>query len=65
MQNFFEEWFLAQFGQNKKGLLKQDENGGYVDETVLPMWIGFNARHELTGYITQIQNQTNCENLGG
>lgn len=45
MERVFEEWFLMQFGDDKKGMLKSDksEKGGYIDETVNALWIGFNA----------------------
>jgi hypothetical protein len=42
MKEIFEMWFIAQFGENKRGLLRPGSDGGYQDEVINGMWIGFN-----------------------
>ena len=43
MNQVFEDWFLIQFGKDKRNLLDTDADGKYSDETINAMFIGFSA----------------------
>lgn len=48
MQDMFETWFIAQFGQDQAHMLELDADGYYRIEGINGMWIGFNAGVELS-----------------
>ena len=41
--NWFESWFVKQFGADKQHLLTRDVDGGYESVEVNALWVGFNA----------------------
>ena len=48
-KSLFENWIVLQMGSNIKSMLANfDIEGGYHDQTINAMWIGFNAGIELS-----------------